>query len=60
MSGIYKHKKTGNIYYLLLDDIIDATNAQDGQRMCLYVNQSNQLFVREYDEFFIKFEELKQ
>lgn len=48
------HNKTGNLYFLL-QDVINATNAQDGQKMCLYVNTKGQMFVRERKEFFEKF-----
>ena len=50
------HKKTGNKYYLLSEDIINATNSNDGQLMCLYMNEDGDLFVRETKEFYIKFE----
>ena len=48
------HNKTDKLYFLL-QDVINATNAQDGQKMCLYVNTKGQMFVRERKEFFEKF-----
>ena len=48
------HNKTGKLYFLL-QDVINATNAQDGQKMCLYINTKGQMFVRERKEFFEKF-----
>lgn len=48
------HNKTGKLYFLL-QDVINATNVQDGQKMCLYVNTKGQMFVRERKEFFEKF-----
>ena len=49
------HKKTGNKYHLL-GELINATNAQDGQIMVLYRNDKHQKFVREKTEFWEKFE----
>lgn len=48
------HLKTGNIYFLL-QPVLNVTNAQDGQKMCLYVNMKGQAFVREHNEFWQKF-----
>ena len=48
------HNKTSNLYFLL-QNIINATNEQDGQKMCLYVNTKGQMFVRESEEFYAKF-----
>jgi vacuolar-type H+-ATPase subunit E/Vma4 len=53
---IVKHIKTGNLYKVLNDDIINSTNAQDGQKMVLYSNEKNMMFVRELKEFWEKFE----
>lgn len=41
------HIKTGNIYDILNETIINATNAQDGQEMILYKNKEGMIFVRE-------------
>lgn len=56
----YKHLKTGNIYYLLRDDVINCTNANDHQTMVLYKRDGypDLIFVREKEEFFEKFKKL--
>lgn len=61
-SKKFKHLKTGNIYEMLRDDIINCTNANDEQIMVLYKNDNypDKLFVREKTEFYSKFEEIKK
>lgn len=55
----YKHKKSGHIYSCVTR-AINATNANDGQKMIVYYNPENKMwFVREESEFFKKFEKLK-
>jgi hypothetical protein len=54
----YIHDKTGNRYCVLRKGVINATNAQDGQRMVLYTrwDQPDGLhFIREQTEFERKF-----
>lgn len=60
MSKIFKHLKTGNIYTMLRDDIINCTNANDEQIMVLYKREDKPdlLFVREKEEFYKKFKEI--
>lgn len=60
MERKFKHLKTGNIYYLVRDDVINCTNANSEQKMVLYrkSGESNLIFVREKEEFFQKFEEM--
>ena len=60
-SKKYKHLKTGNIYEVIRDDVLNCTNANDEQIMVLYKNeQSPELFfVREKNEFLQKFELIK-
>lgn len=50
----YIHKKTGKSYESDMT-VINATNAQDGQIMILYHDNSGNYFVREEHEFFEKF-----
>lgn len=50
------HKKTGNMYLLLNDDLIECTNGREEKKYCMYVNQEGMVFVRERDEFYQKFE----
>lgn len=60
MSKNFKHLKTGNIYTMLRDDIINCTNANDEQIMVLYKRDDKPelLFVREKEEFYKKFKEI--
>ena len=59
-SKKYRNKKKGTYYELLSDNIINCTNANDGQIMVMYKSLDNPklTFVREKEEFFIKFEEV--
>lgn len=50
------HKKTGNMYLLLNDDLIECTNGREEKKYCLYANLEGMIFVREHDEFYQKFE----
>lgn len=52
------HNKTGNIYILLNDQIIECTNGREEKKYCLYVNLEGMVFVRERDEFYNKFTKL--
>jgi len=54
----YRNKKNQNIYTVLNMDIINCTNEVDGQRMVLYTIDGKQ-FVREYEEFMMKFDEVE-
>jgi len=58
LSSHVVHIKTGNVYEILYEDIINATNAQDGQEMIMYKNKDGMIFVREKKEFFEKFRKL--
>ena len=56
-SKKFKHLKTGNIYEVIRDDVINCTNSNDGEIMILYKNDKfpNKVFVRERTEFYQKF-----
>jgi len=59
----YIHKKSGRKYSLIFEDVINATNVQDGQLMMLYMGKTKdeksvKIFVREKKEFFEKFKKL--
>ena len=60
MSKLFKHLKTGNIYEMLRDDVINCTNANDDQIMVMYKREDlpDLIFVREKSEFYQKFEEI--
>lgn len=53
----WKHKKTGNIYYLIKADVIECTNGREDKKYAVYMSAHNGLvFCREADEFYQKFE----
>jgi hypothetical protein len=52
------HKKTGKLY-TYIRDVIDCTNATDGRKMALYMNDKHELFVRERNEFHARFEKVE-
>lgn len=55
----YRNKKTVNYYMVMYQESINTTNAQDGQEMIIYTDMQNHVFIREKNEFFEKFEQLK-
>lgn len=57
-TTLFTHNKTGNIYILLNDDLIECTNGREEKKYCLYANQEGKIFVRERDEFYDKFTQL--
>lgn len=57
-ATLFTHNKTGNIYILLNDDLIECTNGREEKKYCLYANQAGKIFVRERDEFYSKFTKL--
>ena len=48
------HLKTGKTYRML-GKVVDATNSRDGEELILYQNEDGGLFVREVQEFWVKF-----
>lgn len=48
------HTKTGN-RYIIVDEVVDATNERDGLVVVLYKNESGRMFVRDKDEFWMRF-----
>lgn len=56
----YKHKKTGHIYYVILDDVIECTNGREELHYTVYMSAvTTQKFCRERNEFLEKFEAVK-
>ena len=53
----WKHKKTGNIYYLIINDAIECTNGREDIGYVVYTN-GNKIFCREAAEFYQKFTRL--
>lgn len=60
-SKKFKHLKTGNIYEMIRDDVINCTNINADQIMVLYKNDNypDKIFVREKSEFYEKFQPLE-
>ena len=56
----YINNKTGEVYTKLSGKIINSTNAQDGQTMIGYYNNTGGIFVREEKEFNQKFTRYEQ
>ena len=54
----FTHKKTGNTYFLLNDELIECTNGREDKKYCLYVSLAGMVFVREREEFYQKFTRL--
>ena len=54
----YKNIKNDTTYKTI-KLVKNATNSQDGQVMVLYKNNEGDLFVRDIQEFAVKFEEIK-
>lgn len=50
-----RHKKTGNIYWVVATDIIECTNGRENKLYVLYENDMGKLFCREKKEFWEKF-----
>lgn len=56
----FRHKKTGNIYYVVMDDVIECTNGREEKKYVVYMSASTGMkFCREADEFYQKFEKLE-
>ena len=57
MAKIYRNNKNKKLYEILTEDLINCTNANDGQEMVLYVSleAAEKKFCREKKEFFEKF-----
>lgn len=55
----YRHLKTGNIYYLIMDNVIECTNGREEKRYAVYMSaHSGERFCRESEEFHHKFEKV--
>ncbi|MGL6114083.1 MAG: hypothetical protein ACRC1R_03495 [Cetobacterium sp.] len=56
--NLWKNKKNQELY-LVIGTLINATNSNDGEKMVLY-SKNNKYFVREYNEFLLKFERIEE
>lgn len=61
MNEVYRHRKTGNLYWKLTE-VVDCTNSRDGTRAVVYCRALSGVaqFVRELAEFEEKFERVPQ
>lgn len=50
-----KHLKTGNIYYVLMENVIECTNGREELKYVIYENAEGTTFCREQTEFDQKF-----
>lgn len=59
-SKKFRNLKNGKIYDVIREDVINCTNANDGEVMILYKNMDypDKIFVREKSEFYVKFVEV--
>lgn len=55
MKELFENIKTGELYILEQANVVNATNANDGQMMVLYANLNGKTYVREAGEFYAKF-----
>lgn len=56
--NLWKNKKNQELYSVI-GTLINATNSNDGEKMVLY-SKNNKYFVREYNEFLLKFERIEE
>jgi hypothetical protein len=54
----YINLKNKKKYKLLSSNIINSTNSEQAQIMCLYQDEQGKKFVRERNEFFMKFQKI--
>lgn len=59
-QSVWRHVKTGNLYRVIFANVLNATNAQNGQRMVVYTREDDPAktdkYVREIVEFSTRFE----
>jgi len=53
---VCKNRKSGDIYRILTMEAENATNRNAGQYLVIYCNEDGEVFAREANEFFKKFE----
>jgi len=54
----YRNIQNQKKYKLLSSTVVNSTNSQQGQIMCLYKDEEGRKYVRERQEFFDKFHEI--
>lgn len=62
LSGSYRNKKTGGIYFIIEDQAVHCTNGHEEEQLVVYCKEGtvHPWFVREYGEFIEKFEEIDE
>lgn len=55
----WRHKKTGNIYTVIFDEVTECTNGREDIDYIVYTN-GDKIFVRQANEFYTKFELVKE
>ena len=55
----FTHNKTGKLYFVMMENVLNCTNAQanEEQELCIYCDQKK-FYAREKKEFFEKFTEV--
>jgi hypothetical protein len=54
----YRNISNQKKYKLLNGQVVNSTNSQQGQIMCLYIDEKGRKYVREREEFFEKFQKI--
>ena len=54
----YINKQNKKRYKLLSNAVVNSTNSEQGQIMCLYTDEDGKEYVRERNEFFEKFQKI--
>ena len=53
----WRNDKNRQLYQVINQNTINCTNNSNDERMVLYKDKKGNLYVREYSEFFMKFEQ---
>lgn len=54
---IVRHVKTGKLYRVIMENVIECTNGREEKRYVVY-RRFGKMFCREQQEFWMKFEEV--
>lgn len=54
---LFRNNKNQKLYKILDQIVVNSTNGCEGQYMVLYKDQNGKKYVREHDEFYLKFTE---
>lgn len=53
-----RHLKTGNMYFIVADNVLECTNGREDIPYVVYQNSEGMLFCREREQFWQKFEKI--